>query len=162
MGSAIVGAARIWEISCHMHHDSPHSIHQPFADVFCWGEGMRIRIAMYSVGIVVFGAFAALSGSTLKSQAFDEKTGNYTVVLKTGENASLISSEHESDGVDVNHVTSDGVDSGYVASMSTEKANELLADSRVAYVSRNGTMTVHRTWMENMKLTIDRQVSSVF
>jgi hypothetical protein len=154
--------ARFPKIACHEHHDSPHSIYQPFADVFCWGEGMRIRIAIYSLGIVVFGVFAALSGSTLKSQAFDEKAGNYTVVLKTGEDASLISSEHKSDGVEVDHVTSDGVDSGYVATMSSTKANELLTDSRVAYVSLNGTMTVHHTWMENMQLTIDRQVSNIF
>jgi hypothetical protein len=74
----------------------------------------------------------------------------------------LISNEHKSDGVDVERVAFDGIDSGYVASMSATKAQEVLKDSRVAYVSLDGTMTVHHTWMESMKLTIDRQLSSIF
>jgi hypothetical protein len=123
---------------------------------------MRLGIAIRLVGIVVLVAFLGLAGSTLKSEAFDEKTGHYTVVLKNGHNATLISNEHKSDGVDVERVAFDGIDSGYVASMSATKAQEVLKDSRVAYVSLDGTMTVHHTWMESMKLTIDRQLSSIF
>lgn len=123
---------------------------------------MRIGIAIRLIGIVALVAFLGLAGSTLKTQAFDEETGHYTVVLKAGEDASLISKEHDEDGVEVEHLASDGVDSAYVATMNADKAKDLLADERVAYVSLDGTMTVHRTWTENMQLTIERQLSIIF
>ena len=117
---------------------------------------MRIGIAIRLIGIVALVAFIGLQGSALKEHAFDGKSGHYTVVLKDGQDAALVSKDQ---GVKVERIANDGVDSAYVATIDQDKARDLTNDSRVAYIALDGEMAVHRSWFETMKLTVNRQTS---
>lgn len=120
---------------------------------------MRFGIAIRLIGIVALVAFMGLQASALKNHAFDGKSGHYTVVMRDGQDAAFVAKDQ---GVHVDHVANDGVDSAYVATIDEDKAQDLMKDSRVAYVALDGTMTVHRSWYETMKLTINGQTSSIF
>src|SRR4051812_24744528 len=111
---------------------------------------MRIGIAIRLIGIVALIAFIGLQGAALKTRAFDGKSGHYTVVLKNGQDAALVS---KAQGVKVERFADDGVDKGYVASLREDKVNKIKNDDRVAYVAIDGEMMVHNSWYETMKLT---------
>ena len=120
---------------------------------------MRLGIAIRLIGIVALVAFIGLQGAALKDHAFDGKSGHYTVVLRDGQNAVGVSKDQH---VSIERAANDGVDSAYVATLDEDKAQDLLNDPRVAYVALDGTMKVQRSWYETMKLTINRQSSSIF
>lgn len=120
---------------------------------------MRIGIAIRLIGIVALVAFIGLQGAALKSHAFDGKSGHYTVVLKNGQDAALVSKDQ---GVKVESLSDDGTDKGFVAMLSDDKVADIKNDDRVAYVALDGEMMVHNSWWETMKLTINRQSASIF
>ena len=122
---------------------------------------MRLGIAIRLLAIVALIAFLGLQGSALKTRAFEGKNGHYTVVLKDGQNASLISSHYDSSGVKVKRVSNDAANPAYVAEMPMDVAKSVEKDDRVAYVALDGTMTVHHNWSDTMKLTLQRWITHV-
>ena len=101
---------------------------------------MRLGIALRLLGVLALSALLAFDGAAFKTHLAAGEDNNYTVVLKPGIDAALISSDHaDAYGVEVKKLAAGPTANGYVASIGTKELDNVRSDENVSYVVLNDT-----------------------